>query len=126
MSMFVGVQQTTTNDVVDPEFVPTDSELENILKEIFSVDEVSGLPKGDMAYYLSPDGNPQVKAWLENNLLKPRAIKQGSSIEGVTDDMLEEFSKRSDESSFDYQVRLRSIYDDAVATIQKSKENANE
>lgn len=96
------------------------------MKEIFSVDEVSGLPKGDMAYYLSPDGNPQVKAWLENNLLKPRAIKQGSSIEGVTDDMLEEFSKRSDESSFDYQVRLRSIYDDAVATIQKSKENANE
>ena len=27
---------------------------------------------GDLSYYLSPDGNPTVKQWLENNLLKPR------------------------------------------------------
>lgn len=71
------------NDVVDPEFVPTESELNNILKEIFSVDPVSGLPVGDLAYYLSPNGNPQVKEWLETNLLKPRAASVGSSIEGV-------------------------------------------
>ena len=71
------------NDVVDPEFVPTESELNNILKEIFSVDPVIGLPVGDLAYYLSPNGNPQVKEWLETNLLKPRAASVGSSIEGV-------------------------------------------
>ena len=46
------------------EDVKHDSELDAVLKEIFSVDEVSGFPKGDIQYFLSKDGNPQVKAWL--------------------------------------------------------------
>lgn len=126
MSMFQGLTPLDHNDVVDPEFVPTDSEMDNILKEIFSVDERSGLPNGDLAYYLSPDGNPQIKAWLENNLLKPRAERVGSSVEGVTDDMLAEFAKQKDESSYDYAIRLRGIYDTASKEIADFKAKQNE
>ena len=66
-----GITLVVINDVIDPEYVPSTSQLDEILKDIFSVDPESGLPRGDLAYYLSPDGNPTVKAWLENNLLKP-------------------------------------------------------
>ena len=52
MSMFAGVQQTLVNDVVDPPYVPTDSDMDRVLREIYSVDENSGLPKGDLAYFL--------------------------------------------------------------------------
>lgn len=122
----VGITLVETNDVVDPEFVPNSSQIDEILKDIFSVDPESGLPRGDLAYYLSPDGNPTVKAWLENNLLKPRAARVGSSIEGVTDDMLEEYSRGKDESVVDYAARLRSIYDTATAEIDKLNKAGNE
>ena len=71
-----------------PKFEYDDSQLKQVLDEIFAVDPVSGFPKGDIQYFLSKDGNPQVKAWLDSNLLQPRAVSSGSSVEGVTDDMI--------------------------------------
>lgn len=121
-----GITMVDNNGVVDPEYVPTTSQIDEILKDIFSVDPDSGLPRGDLAYYLSPDGNPTVKAWLENNLLKPRAARVGSSVDGVTDDMLNEYSRGKDESVVDYAERLRSIYDTATAEIEKLKNPGNE
>lgn len=121
MSMFQGCDFLKSCSVVDPDYVITDSEMDRIFKEIFSVDEKSGLPKGDLAYFLSPDGNPQVKAWLENNLLKPRAVSTGTTLEGVTDDMLAEFARGSNESPEDYATRLKGIYDKSVADIEKFK-----
>lgn len=126
MSMFAGCEPVEHNGVVDPEYVPTDSDMDRILKEIYSVDEKSGLPVGDLAFYLSPDGNPQVKAWLENNLLKPRAASRGTSVEGVTDDMIAEFAKGSNETAEDYTARLKKIYDDTTAEIQKFKDSQHE
>ena len=100
-----------------------DSQLKRVLDEIFSVDEISGLPRGDIQYWMSTEGNPQVKQWLENNLLKPRAKQTGTSIEGVTDDMIVEMSRKADESASDYAVRLRGIYDSALAEYQSSLES---
>lgn len=125
MSMFAGLTELTQNFVVDPVYVPEESQMMDILREVFSVDERSGLPKGDLAYYLSPDGNPQVKQWLENNLLKPRAVENGTSVEGVTDDMLAEMAKGKEESVFDYAQRLRGIFDTAAADIEKYKAQLN-
>lgn len=126
MSMFAGCEPVEHNGVVDPDYIPTDSDMDRILKEIYSVDEKSGLPKGDLAFYLSPDGNPQVKAWLENNLLKPRAAALGTSVEGVTDDMIADFAKGSNESAEDYTSRLQKIYVDTTAEIQKFNESQHE
>lgn len=126
LSMYAGITPTQHNDVVDPEFIPTDSDMDRILKEIYSVDERSGLPTGDLAYYLSPDGNPQIKAWLENNLLKPRAASLGSSVDGVTDDMLAEFSKKPNESAVEYKSRLLSIYDSTSKEIEEYKSKVNQ
>ena len=95
------------------------TQLKEVLDEIFSVDPISGFPKGDIQYYLSSEGNPQVKQWLENNLLKPR-MSSGSSLEDITDDMRVEFSRAAGESVSDYQSRLMKIYDDAKAEYEKS------
>ena len=126
MSMFAGLSVPVNNGVVDPEYVPNESDLMNILKEIFAVDPVSGLPKGDIAYYLSPNGNPQVKLWLENNLLKPRAVSIGSSVKGVSDDLIAECQRGTNESGHDYAIRMKSIFDSAVEEINKTKVNNNE
>ena len=64
---------------------------------------------------MSSSGNPDVKQWLENNLIRPRKFSNGSSVEGVTDDMIFEMSRKSGESVSDYQARLTSLYDSAFA-----------
>lgn len=124
MSMYLGCDPIYISPVVDPEYVPVEDDMQRILREIYTVDEVTGVPQGDLAYYLSPDGNPQVKQWLVSNLLQPRAVAQGSSLEGVTDDMLAEFAKGRDESPYQYRERLNSIYQQATADIEKFK-NSN-
>lgn len=126
MSMYEGCDPIYVSPVVDPEYVPVDDDMQRILKEIFSVDETTGVPKGDLAYYLSPDGNPQIKQWLVSNLLQPRAIVQGSSVEGVTDDMLAEYAKGRDESVEKYRDRLISIYQKATEDIEKFKSENHE
>lgn len=97
-----------------------DSDLKKVLDEIFTVDPVSGFPQGDYQYYMSSSGNPVVKQWLENNLLRPRMSSGGSSVEGVTDDMIVEMSRKSGESVSDYQSRLTSLYDSAKEEFEKS------
>lgn len=102
-----------------------DSQMKRVLDEIFAVDPESGLPKGDIQYWLSSEGNPQIKQWLENNLLKPRSKSSGTSIEGVTDDMIVEMSRKAGESADEYSTRLASIYESAKAEFESSLQTLN-
>lgn len=119
-SLYKGI--SILSDIINPrpEFEPepkpelVQSDLDSVLNEIFSVDENTGLPKGDLQYYLSKDGNPAVKEWLELNLLQPRAKSNGSSIEGVTDDLIAEMTRSSDETFEDYASRLAAIRDEVI------------
>lgn len=104
---------------VDPVYEFSNSQLKSVLDEIFSVDPISGFPRGDIQYYMSSEGNPVVKQWLENNLLKPR-LSEGQSLADVTDDMRAEFARQRGESIEDYQYRLQSIYNEAKAEFDKA------
>lgn len=120
-SQYVGLD----NDpclIPDPAPIMSESDFDRILNEIFSVDPVSGLPMSDIQYYLSPNGNPQVREWLMNNLLKPRSASSGRSLDGVTDDMIHEFSRGVDESLDDYASRLNNIRDEAQKFMDSLKE----
>lgn len=126
-AVYQGIQEQETNgSAPDPEYKPSESNLDDIIREIFSVDPVSGLPKGDIQYYLSKDGNPDVKRWIENNLLTPRVVSGQSTPEGVTDDMIVEMSRQSGESVEDYSSRLLSIYTECQQVIDSSKQPQNE
>ena len=107
--------------ISDEPFVDDNSEIANVLKEIFAVDDRTGLPQGEIAYYLSPDGNPQIKEWLLNNLMRTRGVSVGSSIDDVTDDMLEEFSRQPNESLGDYRKRIYDIGLEAKKFIDSLK-----
>lgn len=119
MSMFQGLSVIEPTQNVDPDYVMPDSDLDRVLREVFSIDERSGLPMQDISYVCSPNGNPQVKEWLLNNLMKAGKV-QGEKRDQITDDMIAEFSKRADESSEDYALRLCGMYDSAKAEYEKS------
>ena len=124
-SEYQGIDIHYENKPKDPDYKKSDSELQVILDEIFTVDPVTGLVKGDIAYYLSKDGNPQVKQWLETHLLQPRMIGNQSSKD-VTDDMIVEMSRQCGETVEEYQTRLMSIYDAAKADVEKLQNQLNE
>lgn len=119
LSNFQGVDIDNPIKLVDPEPDFEDSNLKQVLDEIFAVDPISGLPKGDIQYWLSNDGNPQVKQWLEANLLQPRVVS-GSNVKDVTDDVIAEMSRRPDESVSDYESRLMGLYDSAKQECEKN------
>lgn len=117
-SFYKGLDLEHYDVLVEPEFDESADSLKEILDEIFSVDPKSGFPNGDLAYWLSPEGNPNVKTWLENNLLRPR-VSSNRTMEGVTDDMIEEFSRRPDESVSEYSIRLNDLYTSAKENYLK-------
>lgn len=108
--------------IPDEPCVKTDSDLNRLLESIFTVDEKTGLPKTDIQYYLSSNSNPTVRDWLINNLMKPRADKLRTSTEGVTDDMLYEFTRRPDEEFDDYRKRIYNLGAEAKAFADAHKD----
>lgn len=122
-AVYQGIQlQDNNGSEPDPDYKPSESNLDDIIREIFCVDPISGFPKGDIQYYLSKDGNPDVKRWIENNLLTPRVVSGQSTPEGVTDDMIAEMSRQRDESVEEYSSRLRSIYAECQQSIEAAKQ----
>lgn len=114
-------------EFVEEEFYPSpESQFDIILNEIFSVDPVSGLPKGDIAYYLTDNGNPQVREWIKNNLLQPRSILTGADPSKVSDDLIAEFSRGADETNEAYAMRLASIRSEAEEYIRNLQESKTE
>ena len=118
LSLYDGVSFNDLKLDEDIDFDRSQSELDSILNEIFSVDPLTGLPKGDLQYYFSKDGNPAVKDWLERNLVMPRSNVGSTSGEDVTDDLIHEFSRKSGESIDDYSLRLLRLRDEAMKNLQ--------
>lgn len=109
----------------EPE-VKIDSALKEVLDEIFFVDPVTGNPRGDIQYFMSKDGNPQVKAWLESNLLQPR--RENPSYDGVdvTDDLIAEFSRKPGENVESYASRLDGLRTEAMENYKKAQAELNQ
>lgn len=103
----------------DPPYVAPDSDLDRVLKEIFSVDPDTGVVRGDIAYFMSGNGNPQIKQWIENNLFTSMRNNGGYDPKVTNDDLIVEFSRRSDESVSSYSQRLLQYYADAKALADK-------
>lgn len=125
---FAHLQQVSFAFVPPPRTFHVDIEendLKPLLDEIFSVDPITGMPKGDIQYFMSKDGNPQVKAFIENYLIRPRSVASMSDPKQVSDDLIAEMSRRSDESSTEYIERIGSIRDEAIEAFRKSQLDAN-
>lgn len=121
-ALFVGLCADVDWDEPDPiypENTLLTSDLKEVLDEIFSVDPVTGNPRGDIQYFLSKDGNPQVKAWLETNLLAPRRSQSGYDSKQFDDDIIAEFGRNDGESVKDYSARLASLRDEAIKNYEE-------
>lgn len=92
-----------------------------LLDFIFAVNPRTQMPSGDIACFLSADVNPQVKAFIEANLL--RDIGDSSSEfsvstdlqnkfrDVISDDDIAKYSRNNGESQEEYSFRLHAEFE---------------
>lgn len=97
-----------------PDVLHSDSQL---LDYIYSVDPVTSLPSGDLAIYLGDKANPEIRNFIEMNLLQENIDGRSSmslpddvinKMKGViTDDDVAFFTRNHNESREEYADRLK-------------------
>lgn len=97
-----------------PDVLHSDSQL---LDYIYSVDPVTSLPSGDLAIYLGDKANPEIRNFIEMNLLQenidgksPLSLPDDviNKMKGViTDDDVAFFTRNHNESREEYADRLK-------------------
>lgn len=101
-------QGSESQSSVEIEKSPQDS----LLSIIYAPDPLTGLPTGDIQYFVSDKANPDVKAFILDNLMRDvSAGKNVANPSGLSDDALLELSRGRDESVQEYAQRLRSEVD---------------
>lgn len=80
---------------------------DTLLSIVYATDPRTGLPVGDLQYFVSDKANPQVKEFILNNLMSDvSSARNISNPSGLSDDALLELSRGSDESVDSYVLRL--------------------
>lgn len=121
-SFYKGIKTDAENHYEPIDSLLQESDLKPILDEIFAVDPRSGMPKGDIQYFLSKDGNPQVKAFIESQLFAKRESVPQYDPEQYSDDLLYEFSRKDNETVAQYAKRIDDLRLEAAANFDKYKE----
>ena len=68
------------NEVPNEEKIPEQPDKNKaLLNLIYGVDENTGLPCGDLSMYLSPKTNPEVRNFIEMNLMRNIIIRNSST-----------------------------------------------
>lgn len=102
----------------------------DILNIIFGVDPKTKLPRNDLGLLQSKDTNPEIVAFIQKELLKPREVvgETSGQFSELDDDTLLEYSRKPHESTIDWAYRLK---DKVVQNVmymrqqQKVLENEN-
>lgn len=91
----------------------------SLLKVIYSVDS-TGLPTGDLKYYVSPKANPEVKKWILDNLMFDTSSAQNVKIpDGLDSDTAFALQRCSGESVEQYADRINRFAQDNLSYVQE-------
>lgn len=91
----------------DEEEVHDDSELKRLCDIIYAPDE-RGLVNSDISIFLSKNANPQIKDWIQRNLMSPMSFDDAPR--DMSDDEIAQYTRGRDESTEQYAQRLNDFY----------------
>lgn len=86
--------------------------MDSILSVIYSPDPVSGLPVGDIGFYVSDKANPEIKQFILSQLLVDTSQAANPvAPKGLSDSDILLLSRQSGESNDQYMARLNGEVD---------------
>lgn len=90
-------------DIPEDNMKPKDS----LLSVIYAPDSRTGLPTGDLTYYVSDKANPQVKQFILDNLLMDVSAAKNPAIpEGIDSTLAFDLMRKQGEGVQEYAERL--------------------
>lgn len=90
-----------------PEKVKVVSSSDAFLKLVYALDPISKLPTGDLCYMVSDKANPEVKAWvLQNIQMDTSSAANLAAPKGLSDDDIIELTRKQGESVDKYAERV--------------------
>lgn len=92
-----------------------------LLAAIFAIDPITDLPRGDLAQYMSKDTNPQIKQFIQNQLMQENTPVGSSSGLELSDDDLIRYERKAGESVRDYVDRMAGYVRDDVLNLRLKK-----
>lgn len=106
---------------------------EELLDMIYSIDPRSGMPKGDLAVFMNGDANPEIRDFIQKNLMMEMPISEGQGLvmndalrnsftKNITDDDIAEFSRNANETSDEYAKRISEKCHDLRLSYQRERE----
>lgn len=89
------------------------SESDQLLRLIFTTDEVTHLPTGDLQYFVSSKASPEVKKFILDNLMMDVSSAANPPIPtGLDDDLAFQLMRQHGETTESYANRLNSVVTD--------------
>lgn len=126
---FLGYRQIAdidfpVTDLVDYPYVEENTMERGLLDMIFSVNPITLLPDGDIAFHLHKDTPPDVRRFIEANLHQPYQVDADASgqFSSLDDDTIAELSRGASESLNDYRARVVDYVKEHYQYEQKSDE----
>ena len=117
-------EHENTIDVIEPN--------QALLDIIFASDPVSGLPSGDLSAFMGDKTNPEVKMFIQSQLLQERIDSASpmdlppdvtNKFKSISDDDIALFSRNHNESREDYAHRLQLYFaNERLDRAKKAKE----
>lgn len=92
-----------------------------LLKLIYAIDPLTNLPTGDLQYYVSDSVNPDIKAFvLQNLMFDASSVAQPKAPVGFSDDVAFELMRKTDESIDVYASRVNDYMQRNIEFIKKA------
>lgn len=106
---------------------------EELLDMIYSIDSRTGMPKGDLAVFMNGDANPEIRDFIQKNLMMEMSTGDGQGLvmndalrnsftKNITDDDIAEFSRNANETSDEYAKRISEKCHDLRLSYQRERE----
>lgn len=120
-------------DIKDEKKEDTRPPYEELLDMIYCIDPRTGMPKGDLAVFLNGDANPEIRDFIQKNLMMEMPTGDGQGLvmndalrnsftKNITDDDIAEFSRNANETSDEYAKRISEKCHDLRLSYQRERE----
>ena len=122
----IDINPDILNDVEQTECEVAQTPKDSLLSIVYATDERTGLPTGDIQYFVSDRASDDVKNFiLQNLMIDVSAAKNVANPSGLSDDALLELSRGSRETVQEYAMRLgKQITDFKFLQEQIAREQA--
>ena len=95
-------------EIKDVEVIQDEKAEDSLLSIIYARDARTGLPVGDLTYYVSDKAHPEIKSFILQNLMQDVSSAANPSVPaGMDEDLALELTRSSDETYEQYVQRLQ-------------------